>query len=41
MLLAPEFERHERSALEELDLNNKKLDNELRQKFGIARHRHS
>ncbi|MDR3616895.1 MAG: hypothetical protein P4L53_25280 [Candidatus Obscuribacterales bacterium] len=33
--------RERRSALEELDLNNKKLDGELRQKFGIARHRHS
>jgi len=33
--------RERRSALEELDLNNKKLDSELRQKFGIARHRHS
>jgi hypothetical protein len=38
---APSSMRERRSALEELDFNNKKLDAELRQKYGIARHRHS
>jgi hypothetical protein len=38
---SPSTMRERRSALEELDFNNKKLDSELRQKFGIARHRHS
>jgi len=38
---SPSSIQETRSALEELDFNNKKLDAELRQKYGIARHRHS
>jgi hypothetical protein len=38
---SPSTMRERRSALEELDFKNKKLDTELRQEFGIAKHKHS